>query len=111
MNFPFGITVTLITRTPTGQDALGNDVFTDTTVDVANCFFDPGGSVELVQGQDMVTTKPTLYLPDEALTVGPFDQVVVDGVKYEVDGTPNYPVNPWTGWAPCIVAHLKVVTG
>lgn len=111
MRFPGGVTVTLITRTISGQNAQGNDVFTTTSTSIPNCAFDPGTSIEILNGRDTVITQPTVYLPSEAQSVFPIDAVTVNGTTYEVDASPNYNVNPFTGWQPGIVVKLKQVTG
>lgn len=109
--FAFGEGVTLITRTLTGRDDLGNDVYTQTEVTLPRCGFDPGHSVEDVQGRDMVTVQPRLLLPAGASIPAPIDAVLVNGVTYEVDGTPNLVRNPFTGWTAGTVVNLKAVTG
>lgn len=105
-------TASWVQRVVTGQDAYGNDVFADTTVTV-DAVFAPGGSTELAVGQEQVTTQPTLYLPAPAPTA--LDEVSVNGVTYQVDGTPqDWSVgSPFTGWVPNfpVVVHLKVVSG
>lgn len=111
MTFPFGPTVTLITRgDPTGIDADGNDVYTPTSATVTAQFFNPGTSSEILGNQDTVISQPELGLPPGTV-VGPIDAVTVGGVTYEVDGSPNSPTNPFTGWAPGVVVKLKQVTG
>lgn len=110
MTFPFGETVILHTRTGSTDDALGNTVPTWLDVTIPGCFYDAGGSLELVQGQDQVTSQAVLYLP-AGTVVGPADQVTVRGTRYEVDGSPNSDIQPWTGWAPPVAAKLKAVTG
>lgn len=110
MDFPYGETVVLHTRSVTGQDALGNDTLTAVDVTVTGCGFDPGGSTENVQGQDLVTSQPTLYVPAET-GVGVVDAVTVRGVRYEVDGQPASYTNPFTGWTPPLVVRLVGVTG
>lgn len=105
-----GETVTLLTRSKSGVDADGNDVYTSASTTVAGCAFDPGGSLEVVQGRDTVTTTPTVYLPP-GTAAHSVDAVTVRGVTYEVDGSPNSPTSPFTGWAPGVVVKLKAVTG
>ncbi|MGZ4588678.1 MAG: hypothetical protein ACXVX9_12855 [Mycobacteriaceae bacterium] len=108
--FDHGITVTFHTRVASGKDAYGNTTYTETNVDVPGCGFNPGGSVELVQGQDMVRTQPEVYAPPGTV-VGPVDQASVNGVRYDVDGTANAYTNPFTGWQTPVVVKLKAVTG
>lgn len=110
MTFPFGETATLHTRSGTADDALGVRQSTWTDTVVAGCFLDAGGSIEVVQGQDQVTTQPVLYMP-AGTAVTPVDQITVRGDRYEVDGSPNSYVQPWTGWVPPVAVKLKLVTG
>jgi hypothetical protein len=109
MTFPFGQPITLIRRVKAALDAFGNDTWTTTTATVSGAF-NPGTSVELVQGEDLLTTQPTVMLPP-GTQVNALDAVQVDGLVYEVDGSPNSPVNPFTGWAPGVVVKLRRVTG
>jgi hypothetical protein len=109
VTFPFGQPITLIRRTKGAPDSWGNDTWT-TTSTVVSGGFNPGNSVELVQGQDLLTTQPTVMLPP-GTPVAAIDAVQVDGLTYEVDGSPNSPINPFTGWAPGVVVKLKRVTG
>lgn len=105
-------TVTVITRTVTGQDDYGDDIYGETTTAVDGVFA-PGGSSELVQGQDTVVYKPTVYLP-AGTAVSPVDAVEINGQRYTVDGQPN----DWSGLSPSgwvpdfpIVVQLERVTG
>lgn len=109
MLFPFGDHVTLHSRTVTGQDRYGNDVYGDTAAQVVGAF-DPGGSLELVQGQEQVQTSPALYLPP-GTNVTAVDKVTARGVTYDVDGTPADWRSPFTGEHFGIVVRLRGVTG
>jgi hypothetical protein len=106
---PYGLAITLVARSVTGQDAYGNDVYTEVTSAVTGAF-NPGMSSELVQGQELVTMQPTVYLP-AGTDLTPYDAVDVAGQRYEVDGTPNEWQSPLTGWQPGVVVKLKAVTG
>jgi hypothetical protein len=109
VTFPFGTPITLVKRAKAAPDALGNDTWTTTDV-VTSGAFNPGSSAELVQGQDLLTQQPTVYLPpDVDLTA--VDAVVVYGEQFEVDGAPKRWVNPFTGWNPGVEVKLKRVTG
>jgi hypothetical protein len=120
----------LISKTRSGADAYGQDVFTESYT-VMPALFSPGGSTETVFGQDQVVTSPTLYLPTgtpvQAIDAA-IPQVLVDsagapvldgsghpqGVRYDVDGLPSaWPANPFTGWQPAlsVVVRLKGATG
>ena len=111
VTFPFGETVTLHRRVLSPKpDQDGNDVYIPTDIPIPGCAFDPGGSVESVQGQDMVTTKPTVYAPPGTVVLAT-DGVTVRGLPYEVDGAPSDYISPFTGWNPGVVVRLKAVTG
>lgn len=110
IDYPYGVTATFHARTVSGQDAYGDDQYTDATTDVPGCVFDPGTSTELVQGQDMLRTQPTLYAP-AGTPVSDVDRVTVNGATYDVDGSPNALTSPFSGWSPGVVIRLKAVTG
>ncbi|HET8589012.1 MAG TPA: hypothetical protein VFM01_05215 [Nakamurella sp.] len=109
MNFGTGQEITLISRTVTGRDAYGNDVYSETRTTVTGGFA-PGGSSELVQGQDIVITQPRVYLPPGTVVTS-VDAIEVAGVRYDVDGTPSVWVSPLTGWDAGVVVQLLAVTG
>lgn len=107
---PFTQEVTLVRRTKgTVTDAFGNDTWAEVAVTVPGIFV-PGGSTEQIQGQDLLVTQPTVYLP-AGTDVGYLDAVIVAGDRYDVDGSPNAYVNPFTGWAPGIEVRLRRATG
>jgi hypothetical protein len=111
VTFPLGIPVTLIQRTKGTPDALGNDTWTEQRTDTRGVF-NPGGSTETVQGQDLLTIQPTLVVP-AGTDVSYIDAIEVPtgGDRYEVDGSPNNALNVFTGWNPGIVVKLKRVAG
>lgn len=109
MTLEFGQLVTLLRRTVSGQDAFGNDVMAETSTVVLGAFA-PGGSSEVTQGQDVVITQPTVYLP-AGTAVTPADGVEIAGDRYEVDGSPNDWLNPFTGSQPGVEVRLRRVTG
>lgn len=104
---PFGFTtpVTLVHRTVGTPDVMGNDTWTETTSD-AKGVFAPGASVEQVQGQDALVVQPIVYLP-AGTDLTYLDAVVIDGDRYEVDGSPNAYRHPFTGWMPGIEVRLR----
>ena len=108
MTFPFGQSVSLVRRTVTGQDAFGNDVYAAVSTVVPGAFA-PGGSTEQVQGQDVLITQPTVYLPP-GTDVSAVDAIDVAGDRYEVDGSPNHWSNPFTGHAFGVEVRLKRVS-
>lgn len=108
--FAFGQPVTILHRTQgSARDNDGNFAPTTVSVTVQGAFA-PRGSTEIVQGQDVVITQPTVYLPPGTV-IGPADAVTVAGVTYQVDGAPNAYVNPFTGWQPGVEVKLREVTG
>lgn len=109
MTFPFGQPITLIKRTKGVRDSFGNDTWTTTSTQVTGAF-DPGTSTEQVQGQDVVTMQPRVFLP-AAVDVAVIDAIQVGGQIFEVDGAPNHWTSPLTGWSPGIEVRLKRVTG
>lgn len=109
MTFPFGTSITLLTRTKGAPDAYGNDTWTTTSSTVRGAF-NPGASSEAVQGQDLLTVQPAVYLPPGTV-VAAVDAVQVDGLTYEVDGNPNAWTNPFTAHDFGVEVRLKRVTG
>jgi hypothetical protein len=109
VTFPFGQTVTLVKRVKGGPDDFGNDTWTTTMTDVRGAFA-PGSSVEQIQGQDIVVTQPTVYLPPGTDATA-IDAVQVDGLQYEIDGDPRNWVNPFTGWRAGVEVPLRRATG
>lgn len=107
--FPFPETFTIHTRAVTGQDADGNDVYGDQDT-LTRGVFAPQGATELIQGQDVTLTHPTLYLEDGAPAPAATDQVTVRGQRYDVDGDPEVFRNPFTGYEPGAVVKLLRVS-
>lgn len=109
-----GETLTLIGRTlSVHRSHDGNDVYVNAETRVDNCAFDPGGSQEITQGGDQVTTRPLATLPPGAALPTAVDAVrrEATGDVYEVDGQPATYINPFDGWNPGVVLHLKEVIG
>jgi hypothetical protein len=108
----FTVPVVLGGRTVSGQDSFGNDTYIVTT-ETVDGIYAPGASAEQVQGQETVTTQPTVYLRT-GTDVSAVDAVTIFGQTYEVDGEPSaWPPNPFTGWQPefSVVVPLRRVTG
>lgn len=123
-------TVALIARAISGEDAFGNDIYAE-IVSACRGVFAPGSSSELIQGQDTVIDKPTVYLPtgtDVSAVDAVIPQAVTDstgalildgtgkpqGVRYNVDGSPDaWPPSPFSGWVAdfSVVVVLEKVTG
>jgi len=107
-----GETVTVITRTKTGVDGKGNDVYGETPTDVAGAVVWPTGSTETLQRQDQVSTGLTVLLPASS-PVKPtaISAMLVRGDRYEVDGNPSDWRSPFTSRRPGYEVHLTRVTG
>ncbi len=110
MNFADPETFTVITRTVTGRDSMGNRTYTPVETTVTGAFA-PAGSTELVQGQDTIISNPTIYLTDGTPAPAPTARIVVRGVTFEVDGEPLVFHNPFTGSEPGAVVRLVRVDG
>lgn len=107
MTFPFGTPVTLVKNGAATTNRFGDPVPSqDSSVTVLGAF-SPGGSVE-VAGQDVADTQPTVYLPP-GTDVSWVDAVTVDGVTYQVDGSPNEWVSPFTGKAFGVAVKLSAI--
>lgn len=109
MTFPHGQIVTLVRRVKSGRDPFGNDVWSETRTDVRGVY-SPGGSTEIVQGQDLVISQPTVALPPR-VDLTAVDAVEVNGDVYEVEGSPSAPQSPFTSWQPGVIVKLRRVTG
>lgn len=81
-------TATLIHHPPTGSDAEGNPTFGTATTATYPCRLQQTDSVELVEGERRATTNLTLFLPAEAAGETFEDEVLVDGLRYQVEGQP-----------------------
>jgi len=58
--------------------------------------------------QVRVVTEALLYV--DGVTVGPYDELEVRGVRYAVEGEPGGWVNPFTGWASGTELRLRRVS-
>lgn len=110
-----GVTVTLRSSYVSGQDVYGNDVRQRTSTEVGGCAFVPGsgsaiGTTEDIQGTEQVTQAAELYMP-AGTVITPEDQVVVEGVTYEVMGAPSAWTSPFTMLRGPVQVHLRAVTG
>jgi hypothetical protein len=108
--YPFGETVTLLRSTVTGQDGYGNDVRTETEVEVAGCAVWPRGSTEQTAGRATVIVGLTAVLPP-GTAVAATDRMRVRGLVYAVDGEPGVWTSPLTGTEAGTEVALTRVTG
>lgn len=110
MIYPFPESFTILTRTKSGTDSDGNDVYS--TVEVATSgAFAPAGSTEITQSRDTVIEHDTLYITDGQPAPKVVDRVRARGVVREVDSIPELFHNPFTGAEPGAVVRLVSVTG
>lgn len=109
MTLPFGQPITVVARVKGAPDAFGNDTWTTTTTTVTGAF-DPGTSVEQIQGEDLLVTQPRVFLP-AGVDVAAVDSVQFGGQSYEVDGAPIPWTSPLTGWSPGVEVKLRRATG
>jgi hypothetical protein len=110
VTFPYGQTVTLISRTVSGQDGYGNDVYAETSTDVSPCIVQPAGSVETIQWTDEVSTDLTVFLPF-GTDIEAIDAVEINGIRYEVQGEPSNWTSPFTGRNSPEQIRVSKVTG
>lgn len=108
--FAYGDTVTIVSRALTGQDEFGNDVYSETSVDVPRVPVWPRASSENVQGEDQVIIGLAALLP-AGTDVAAIDAVIVAGARYEIDGEPARFRSPFTNLNPGVQVNLTRVTG
>jgi hypothetical protein len=106
--FPYGVTVTLVKRILSGQDANGNDTYTEKTLQVSNVVFVPGGASENLTFADQTNTIEQFYLP-WGTDVNTYDAIIFQGIEYEIQGVPSQWVSPFSGRpSPIRVTAVKV---
>lgn len=110
MDFSFGEPITVVTRTKTGVDSYGDDVYTESSVTVTGAFDPAIGYESTTQGGDTVVSQPQALLP-YGTAVGPLSVLVIRGDRYEVDGTPNQWRSPFDGTEFGVAVPLRRVTG
>lgn len=107
-----GDPVTWIHRTLSGHDARGNDTYTSTSTVINACAISYGISTEIVEGTDTVASDVIVYLPDDALGITAYDQLILpDGKTYQVQGNPIQDASPFSGITSYIAAHARQVAG
>jgi hypothetical protein len=111
MGFPYGQTVTIVSRTVSGQDEYGNDVYSETTEDVTAVVVQPSGSTENVQFTDQVSIGMVFYFP-YGTDIEPTDAIQFAGDEYEVEGNPQeWPPSPFSGNVSPIEVRANKITG
>lgn len=97
--------ITLFLRGTGSRNADGNRVKPDATnPPVVSGLFAPGGSTELVDGQETVIDQPTVIIWPPHPDLSALDAVGVAGERYELDGRPQT-------WEPGTVIKLQRITG
>lgn len=104
-------TASLVTRAKTGEDSDGNDILGETTVSVP-AVFAPAGSVESVAGRDLVIDSDTFYLAAAAgLSPDAFGAIDYQGQRFEINGSPQLWVSPFSGQTAGWAVPVKRVSG
>jgi hypothetical protein len=94
--FPDGVMVTIVRRVVTGTDDFNNDVYSTTTEDVGPCPVQPASSRENLDFADQLTSNIIVFVP-YGTNVSFIDAIIVNGMQYEVAGTPNIWKSPFSG--------------
>lgn len=110
MPFAYGQTVTIRRRTVSGTDEYGNNVYSSVTEDIGLCVVQPAASGEQLQFADQLSTGITVFFPENT-DVAYIDAVIVDGNEYEVQGSPNEWVSPFSGRTAPVQVQATKVTG
>jgi hypothetical protein len=90
-------TATLVHHPATGTDSEGNTTFGTATTTTYPCLLQQregkgihqAGSTEVVQGETRTDTLMMLFLPASAAGETFEDEVLVDGLRYQVEGQPD----------------------
>jgi hypothetical protein len=106
-----GETVTLIRRSVTGRDVDGNDIKTDVRTPAPGAVFAPAGSIEQVQGEDLVSSTASVTWLNACPSLKAVDAVErANGDRYEITGDPQDFQSPFTQ-TRVLTVHLTKVTG
>lgn len=108
--FPYGVTVTLVKRILAGQDANGNDVYTEKTLQVPNTVFVPSSSSENIVFADQTNTIEQFYVP-WGTDVNAYDAIIFQGIEYEIMGVPSQWVSPFSGRPSPIRVNATKISG
>lgn len=105
----YGEVVVQHSRTVTGRDGDGNDVWSDADITHPKATLYPRVAVELVQGQDTnIIGLVAVFNP--AITVTATDEFTARGERWKVDGYPGQYVSPHSGRA-ITKLNLTRITG
>jgi hypothetical protein len=109
--FPFGLTLTLVKRTPSGNfDEYGNVIYDERKVQVSNCAFQSQTSSENLEFADQLLVTNVVFMP-YGTDVQSVDAIEVFGDRYEVVGDPNSYISPFSGHTGPIRVNLSKIEG
>lgn len=92
--------------TVTTTDSDGNSTTVPTEIEWGPCAVAPRSSVERVDPRSpAVLTGKTVYGP--VVDMDADDQLVINGVVYDIDGEPGEWINPMTGWVAGLEVAIK----
>lgn len=109
MSAPFARQVSLVRRTKGRPDAFGNDTFTEAATPTTAVIGLRTGA-EQIQGRDSLVERLSIFLSADT-DVTHLDAVDIDGLRWEVDGSPTVYRHALTGWAPGVEIGLRRVAG
>jgi hypothetical protein len=110
-SFPYGVTVTIVSRAVSGTDEYGNDTYSETTEDIPLCSVQPAGTSETTQFTDQLSSEIVVYFP-YGTDVEYIDALrLPDGTEYEVQGKPNVWASPFSGNTAPVEVRATKVTG
>lgn len=96
---------------PYDPDATVED-WTDPIVLPLAGYFDASSSTEQTDPvRDLVLTTRTLVVPDPDADVRRGDRIVQGEKTWTVEGFPDAPTNPFTGWRPGLFIRLREGVG
>lgn len=109
MNFPHGVTITLVSTTTTTDD-FGNGTTETVESQWGPCAVAPRYATESTDPRvPPVIVGKIVYGPPAAIDSD--DTLLIDGIAYQVDGLPGEWTNPFTGWQPGIEVPVKRAAG
>ena len=107
--FPTPYTVQRIRRTKTGENALGQPIYAESTkaIPVHSC--QPVNDLEKYTAALANRTIADLRIASPTNDFQPQDAVIVNGITYEVDGAIADHNVGWHGWKPGYSVNLRRV--
>jgi hypothetical protein len=99
-----------VRRVVTGTDDFNNDVYGESTQDVSNCSVQPSSSRENLNLSDQLSSRITVFVP-YGTDVSYIDAIIVGDNKYEVTGSPDVWVSPFSGRTSPIRIEGSLIEG